>query len=75
MDVDDLLARVEGDDPLERITSAMAVKREVEDAAEALLDRVVRDAREAGRSWSEIGAAMGVTKQAAQQRSNRKAVA
>lgn len=37
-------------------------------AASAALNRTVRDARRAGLSWSQIGAALGTTKQAAQQR-------
>jgi hypothetical protein len=75
MDLEQLRRNVRGETVLDRITSAMDVKRELDELTEALIDGVVRDAREAGHSWSEIGAAMGVTKQAAQQRSNRKAVA
>lgn len=37
-------------------------------AAAAALNRSVRDARRAGLSWTQIGAALGTTKQAAQQR-------
>lgn len=37
-------------------------------AAEAKLRKAVTDARAAGDSWTVIGAALGVTKQAAQQR-------
>jgi ATP-dependent Clp protease ATP-binding subunit ClpC len=40
----------------------------VRDLADQLLDRYVAAARGHGRSWSEIGAVLGVTKQAAQQR-------
>jgi hypothetical protein len=37
-------------------------------AAAGALNRTVRDARRAGLSWTQIGAALGTTKQAAQQR-------
>jgi hypothetical protein len=37
-------------------------------AAAAALNRTVREARRAGLSWTQIGAALGTTKQAAQQR-------
>jgi hypothetical protein len=36
--------------------------------AEALVDRAVRAARGAGASWAEVGAALGTSRQAAQQR-------
>ena len=35
---------------------------------ESQIGATVGDARRAGRSWAQIGAALGVTKQAAQQR-------
>lgn len=41
---------------------------EAVDAAESALRAAVRAAREAGDSWTVIGAALGVSKQAAQQR-------
>lgn len=41
---------------------------EAVDAAESELRAAVRAAREAGDSWTVIGAALGVSKQAAQQR-------
>ncbi|MFT4219331.1 MAG: hypothetical protein QM611_02265 [Microbacterium sp.] len=41
--------------------------------AEATLRAAVRDARKAGDSWSMIGAALGVSRQAAQQRFGRHA--
>jgi hypothetical protein len=36
--------------------------------AEALVERAVRAARGAGASWAEVGAALGTSRQAAQQR-------
>jgi hypothetical protein len=68
MQLDDLIGQVEGDDPLDRISSAMAVKAGLDELGDELIDHFVDAARKAGRSWSEIGTAMGVTKQAAQQR-------
>lgn len=35
------------------------------------IEATVRSAREAGRSWAAIGAALGMTRQAAQQRYGR----
>lgn len=37
-------------------------------ALDALQRRAVREAREAGASWSDVGAVLGTSKQAAQQR-------
>ncbi|HEX4905703.1 MAG TPA: Clp protease N-terminal domain-containing protein [Acidimicrobiales bacterium] len=68
MDLDDLIEQVEGDDPLDRLANAMAVKAELDELADSLIGHFVDAARRDGCSWSEIGAAMGVTKQAAQQR-------
>jgi hypothetical protein len=68
MELDDLIDEVEGDEPLDRLSSAMGVKGELDDLGDALIGHFVEEARRAGHSWSEIGAAMGVTKQAAQQR-------
>lgn len=47
---------------------AIIAAAEVVKAADADLRQRVRDARETGDSWTVIGAALGVTKQAAQQR-------
>jgi hypothetical protein len=68
MDLDDLIAEVEGDEPLDRLSSAMGVKADLDELGDALIGHFVDEARRAGSSWSEIGTAMGVTKQAAQQR-------
>ena len=72
MELDDLISQVEDasitDGPLDRIAAAMSVKAEIDDVADALIGVFVDRARSAGCSWSEIGSAMGVTKQAAQQR-------
>jgi hypothetical protein len=72
MELDDLIRQAEddaeGSEPLDRLSSAMGVKADLDDLTDALIGHFVDQARRAGHSWSEIGAAMGVTKQAAQQR-------
>lgn len=55
-------------DPLARLTRAVGLAAELERTGDRLVDAFVSEARDAGRSWSQIGAALGVTKQAAQQR-------
>jgi hypothetical protein len=47
---------------------AIIAASEAVDAAESELRAAVRAAREAGDSWTAIGAALGVSKQAAEQR-------
>jgi hypothetical protein len=64
----EVLARAPSEDPLARLATAVLTAEEVRDLADELLDRFVTAARDAGRSWSEVGAVLGVTKQAAQQR-------
>jgi Clp amino terminal domain, pathogenicity island component len=59
----------EADDlPLSRLRTASELVRELEEIGDAGLGYFVDQARHAGHSWSEIGEALGVTKQAAQQR-------
>ena len=55
-------------EPLEVLASAARRQQELADLGEKLLDHFVQEARTAGCSWSQIGTALGVTKQAAQQR-------
>jgi hypothetical protein len=45
---------------------ALAANRELVELLIARRWYVIRDAREAGQSWSDIGAALGMTKQGAQ---------
>lgn len=61
-------ADARSEEPLERLAAAARVRHALEDLAEGVLDYFVEEARQAGCSWSQIGAAFGVTKQAAQQR-------
>ncbi|MFN3218884.1 MAG: hypothetical protein ACE367_20510 [Acidimicrobiales bacterium] len=62
---------VDGDDLVEAKTAALRTIAELverrDDLDTALLE-AVRDARGADRSWSEIGAMLGVSKQAAQRK-------
>ncbi|MFL6243758.1 MAG: Clp protease N-terminal domain-containing protein [Acidimicrobiia bacterium] len=55
-------------DALTRVAAAAEVSGEITSKADLLLGHFVEAARQAGRSWAEIGAALGVTKQGAQQR-------
>ncbi len=54
--------------PLERLTDAVISARALNDQADALIGHFVDQARVSGASWSQIGAAMGVSKQAVQKR-------
>ena len=60
-------AEVEGSS-LERLVAAVAIAAQLHDLGDLVVDRYVRAARAEGRSWSQIGEALGVSKQAAQQR-------
>ncbi len=68
----DLIADVHhdaaSDDPLVRLETAARTVRSFNDVGDAALGYFVDQARRAGHSWSEIGEALGVSKQAAQQR-------
>lgn len=56
------------DDPLVRLAVAVRRRSELDEVAEAVLDHFVEQAKGSGCSWTQIGAELGVTKQAAQQR-------
>src|SRR5215471_17521984 len=56
------------DAPLDRVEAAIAVGEELASRGDELIGRFVAEARDAGCSWTEIGARMGVSKQAARQR-------
>jgi len=55
-------------DALARVMAAAEVTGEITNKADLLLGHFVAAARQAGCSWAEIGTALGVTKQGAQQR-------
>jgi ClpA/ClpB-like protein len=67
-----LIAYVEslqpGGGPLDHLAGAVTVAAQLEEQADALLDHFVQQARRAGASWTEIGAGIGVSKQAARKR-------
>jgi ClpA/ClpB-like protein len=54
--------------PLENVADAFAVSARLDEQSDALIGYFVDQARKSGASWSQIGTAMGVTKQAAQKR-------
>jgi hypothetical protein len=60
--------RAGGGDSVALLAAAVEVADDIRGVADELLDRYVASARADGRSWSEIGVALGVSKQAAQQR-------
>lgn len=55
-------------DELEQLTSAMVAADHLGDVADHLIGHFVDQARRSGASWTDIGRAMGVTKQAARKR-------
>jgi hypothetical protein len=55
-------------DPLDRVSDAFGVSATLSEESDALLGHFVDQARHSGATWSQIGEAMGVTKQAAQKR-------
>jgi hypothetical protein len=56
------------DDPLAQLRAAALKKDELHALADDLLGHFVEAARESGATWSDVGDALGVSKQAAQQR-------
>jgi hypothetical protein len=72
MTLDDLItqtrAQAHSIEPLELLASAARGQQQLADLGEQLLDHFVQEARTAGCSWSQIGTALGISKQAAQQR-------
>jgi hypothetical protein len=70
--LDDLVRAVESQrsasGPLERLAAAAHLSARLRGRADELLDHFVQAGRAAGCSWADIGGALGVTKQAAQQR-------
>src|ERR1700733_6481944 len=57
-----------GGSPLGNMSDAVTVTAQLTDQADSLIGHFVDQARRSGASWSQIGASMGVSKQAAQQR-------
>jgi hypothetical protein len=55
-------------DPLSRVGAAVSANDHLRSIGDDLVGRFVEQARDAGCSWAQIGSALGVSKQAAQQR-------
>jgi ATP-dependent Clp protease ATP-binding subunit ClpA len=55
-------------DPLDNLADAVRVATALDEQSDALIGYFVDQARKAGAPWSEIGASMGVSKQAVQKR-------
>jgi hypothetical protein len=68
--LDDLIAGIRKvhDDELEQLSSAVVAADHLGELADHLVGHFVDQARRSGASWTDIGRAMGVTKQAARQR-------
>ena len=68
--LDDLIAAIckVHDDELEQLTSAMIAADHLGELSDHLIGHFVDQARRSGASWTDIGRAMGVTKQAARKR-------
>src|ERR1700677_1678464 len=68
--LDDLISVVKSNEgtPLDHVSNAVQVSEHLGELADHLIGHFVDQARRAGASWTEIGQAMGVTKQAAQKR-------
>ena len=71
-DLDRLIAEVDricaSTDWIDRLSAAAKLATELQALGDDLVTEFVEHARFASRSWAEIGAALGVTRQAAQQR-------
>ena len=66
-DLIDVIKRAH-DAPLQQLTDAVLAAEALGEIADHLIGHFVDQARRSGASWTDIGACMGVTKQAAQKR-------
>ena len=68
--LDDLIDAITTSQPavLDQLSTAVLTAQALGDVADHLIGHFVDQARRSGASWTEIGASMGVTKQAAQKR-------
>ncbi|MDE1668762.1 Clp protease N-terminal domain-containing protein [Nocardia gipuzkoensis] len=69
--LDDLIEGIKKarpDNVLEQLSDAVVVANHLDEVADHLIGHFVDQARRSGASWTDIGASMGVTKQAAQKR-------
>ncbi|MDT9701271.1 ClpX C4-type zinc finger protein [Streptomyces sp. P17] len=60
--------RAASGDPLDLLDAVLAVTGDLAGRTDAAVDQVVRQARDAGYSWTVIGERLGVSRQAARQR-------
>ncbi|KAF0849082.1 Clp protease N-terminal domain-containing protein [Nocardia caishijiensis] len=67
-DLIDGIKKARPDNVLEQLTDAVVVGNHMGEVADHLIGHFVDQARRSGASWTEIGASMGVSKQAAQKR-------
>jgi hypothetical protein len=68
--IDSIRSDAPDDDPLTQLTTAAELVAAMSDVSDSALGFFVDQCRRNGRSWSEISAALGVTKQAAHKRFN-----
>jgi Clp amino terminal domain, pathogenicity island component len=61
-------AQQQQENPLDDLAAAVALADRLDEQGDALIGHFVDQARRSGASWSQIGASMGVSKQAAQKR-------
>jgi hypothetical protein len=66
--IEQLTAEIASGAPLEQLTAATELAGKLRARGDELIDQFVDAARASGSSWSEIGCALGTSKQAAQQR-------
>ncbi|MBB2948226.1 hypothetical protein FB565_008009 [Actinoplanes lutulentus] len=69
--LDDLILAINQsrpDSPIDRLTEAVLLADHLGELADHLIGHFVDQARHSGASWTEIGAGLGVSKQAAQKR-------
>ncbi|MFY1634832.1 hypothetical protein ACN27F_16435 [Solwaraspora sp. WMMB335] len=68
--LDYLIERIQegGEDPLQRLATAVQVSGDLEACARKLVQQFVEQARGSGASWTQIGLTMSISKQAAQKR-------
>ncbi|MEU6405569.1 Clp protease N-terminal domain-containing protein [Streptomyces sp. NPDC046985] len=68
--LDDLITTIKTvhQEPLEQLQDAVLAAEHLGEVADHLIGHFVDQARRSGASWTEIGASMGVTRQAAQKR-------
>src|SRR5713101_9644919 len=68
--LDDLIEAIKKvhSDVLDQLSGAVIAADHLDDVADHLIGHFVDQARRSGASWTDIGASMGVTKQAARKR-------